>query len=224
MRIIGVIPARGGSKGVPRKNLQPIGNTSLLGLKIRQGIESVCSEVWVSTEDNEISNVARDNGAQIIPRPVALSTDDASTDALLLHAIEFLDCSNQDVLVLLQPTSPLLKLSSIDSCIEKLLENPQLNSVISVREAHPFMWSMSDDETWNPKGHTRKLRPRRQELARSGWETGGCYALRVNSILTQNVILPSPVGTISVSYLEALDVDTVSDLQVASDALNFFSC
>jgi len=215
MRIIGIIPARGGSKGIARKNLQPIGNSSLIGLKIIQGIESLCSEVWVSTEDKEISDTSRKHGAQVIPRPQDLSTDDAGTDAVLLHAIEFLNCSDQDILVLLQPTSPLIDLTSIDSCIQKLMDNPQLNSVISIREAHPFMWSTNDHIVWNPEGHTRNLRPRRQDLGKSGWETGGCYSIRVGALREQLVRYPEPTGIVEVSFLEALDVDTPQDLESA---------
>lgn len=215
MRVIGIIPARGGSKGIPRKNLQPIGDSTLVGLKIRQGNESLCTEVWVSTEDLEISDVSKKFGAQIITRPNSLSTDEASTDALLLHAIEFLNCSDQDILVLLQPTSPLIKISSINSCIGKLIENPELNSVISVREAHPFMWTTKDDRSWDPVGHARNLRPRRQELARGGWETGGCYAIKVSALREQLVRYPEPTGVFEVSYLEALDVDNFEDLASA---------
>ena len=219
MRIIGIIPARGGSKGIPRKNLQPIGNSSLIGLKINQAIDSICTEVWVSTEDKEISEASRNHGAEVISRPEALSTDDAGTDAVLLHAIDFLDCSDQDILVLLQPTSPLIKLTSIDACIQKLIDNPQLNSVISIREAHPFMWNTCDDISWNPEGHTRSLRPRRQDLGKSGWETGGCYSIRVGALREQLVRYPEPTGILEVGFLEALDIDTLQDLESARRVL-----
>ena len=224
MRIIGLIPARGGSKGIPRKNLQKVNGVPLLAHKIVQAKKSLCSEIWVSTEDSEIKRLASEFGAGLIDRPEEFSQDDSGTEEVVFHAINFLNLGKNDLLIVLQPTSPLIKVDSINECISKLLKNPDFACVFTIKESHLHVWSATNNSDWVIYGPNQGTRKRRQDLARSGWETGGCYALRVNSILTQNVILPSPVGTISVSYLEALDVDTVSDLQVASDALNFFSC
>jgi CMP-N-acetylneuraminic acid synthetase len=123
---------------------------------------------------------------------------------------------SSDCIILLQPTSPLLKLSSVNKCIQMLLENPELSSVITLRQAHPFMWHETEFMNWDPSGHTRKVRPRRQELSPSGYETGGCYAIRVPSLYEQRVRYPKPTGTVSVNHLEAIDIDTLEDLSLAS--------
>ena len=219
MRIIGLIPARGGSKGIPRKNLQPLAGHPLIARKILQAIESGCTEVWVTTDDEEISKVSIAFGANVINRPANLATDISGTDEVILHACHDLKLKEDDVLVLLQPTSPLLKLESLDRAIEKLLDEPNLNSVITIKVGHPFMWSQGEDLNWDPNGHTRSHRLRRQQLPLSGWETGGCYAIRVGAIYDQRVRYPKPTGTISVSVIESIDVDTHEDLELVRDLL-----
>jgi N-acylneuraminate cytidylyltransferase len=216
MRIVGLIPARGGSKGIPRKNLQTVGDNSLVAIKILQARASNCNEIWVSTEDPEIASIAKQDGAKIIERPMALAEDDTSTDDMLIHAAETLKLDSSDCIILLQPTSPLLRLSSVNKCIEMLLANHELSSVITLRQAHPFMWEETEFMNWDPSGHSRKVRPRRQELSPSGYETGGCYAIRVQSLYEQGVRYPKPTGTVSVNHLEAIDIDTLEDLSLAS--------
>ena len=120
MRIIALIPARGGSKGIPRKNLQIVQDTPLVARKIQNAFASKCTEVWVTTEDPEIIEVSNKYGAKIIKRPEYLTTDEASTRDTVLHALEYVNCNDQDLIVLLQVTSPLLKVSTINLCIEKI--------------------------------------------------------------------------------------------------------
>jgi N-acylneuraminate cytidylyltransferase len=220
MKLIGLIPARGGSKGIPRKNLRMVGGKPLMGHKISQAIESLCNEVWVSTDDAEISKVSESFGANVINRPVELSTDESSTDSMLIHAVHTLNPSLDDIIVLLQATSPLLKIESLNKCIQTLIDNPKLNSVITVRESHPFMWETLDGRNWEPNGHSRDKRPRRQDLAQGGWETGGCYAIRVNAIIEQQNRYPRPTGCVGVTHLESIDLDTFDDLNIIEEILS----
>ena len=219
MRVVGLIPARGGSKGIPRKNLQLLGNDPLIGRKILQALESICTEVWVTTDDEEISKVSISYGAKVIKRPASLATDISGTDEVILHACHELGLESSDVLVLLQPTSPLLKLESLNNAIQQLLNEPGLNSVITIKLGHPFMWSQSIDLDWNPDGHSRLHRLRRQELPLSGWETGGCYAIRVGAIYDQKVRYPEPTGIVPVSLIESIDLDTSEDLELIRELL-----
>jgi hypothetical protein len=138
---------------------------------------------------------------------------------MLMHAIENIPCDLADIIVLLQVTSPLIAINSINLCISKLIDSANLNSVITVREAHPFMWVTKDDTKWEPVGHSRKWRPRRQELDRSAWETGGCYAAKVSAIKKEGVRYPSPTGTVGLTYIESIDIDTPEDLEVAKNLL-----
>jgi N-acylneuraminate cytidylyltransferase len=222
MRIVGLIPARGGSKGVPRKNLQLVGANPLVARKILQAIESMCTEVWVTTDDVEISKVSLAYGAQVIKRPAALAKDTSGTDEVIVHAAKELKLDADDVLVLLQPTSPLLNLNSLNETIERLLSNPDLNSVITIKAGHPFLWSQEENSKWNPEGHSRTHRPRRQELPLSGWETGGCYAIRASAIYNQKLRYPEPTGVITVSFLESIDLDTQEDLDLVRNLIDTY--
>ena len=108
MRIVALIPARGGSKGIPRKNLRDLNGVPLVAHKIIQAQKSLCSEIWVSSEDIEIQNISQKFGAKVINRPTELATDEAGTDLVIVQAINYLQLNQIDVLVLLQPTSPLI--------------------------------------------------------------------------------------------------------------------
>jgi len=216
MRIVAFIPARGGSKGVRRKNLRSIGPFSLLSLKIAQAKKSKCDEIYVSTEDDEIAKVAKLSGAEVISRPMELAQDDTSTDAVLLHAIQAIGLKESDYLVLLQATSPFLESSKINECIDSLLNSQGDSSAITIRYGHPFMWKQVGAQI-DPSGHTRNKRPRRQDLGVEGWETGGCYAILVGALMKQGVRYPAPTLGVGVNQLEALDIDTVDDLEMAQE-------
>lgn len=214
---IALLPARGGSKGIVRKNLQDFGGIPLLGHKINQAFSANVDAVWVSTEDQEISEVAIKFGAQVIKRPDEYAQDTSSTDDVLNHALSFLNLENEDQIVLLQVTSPLISVESIRKCINLLDQDPHLNCVISIHESHPFLWTQSSEnlENWEPKNHSRDHRPRRQDLEPEGWETGGCYVIRVNALRKQGNRYPSPTGAVHVGILESFDIDTWSDLNEA---------
>jgi CMP-N-acetylneuraminic acid synthetase len=214
MKIIAVIPARGGSKGIPRKNLQDILGIPLIARKILQAKSSICSEVWVTTEDTEISEISEKYGAKIVKRPIHLSSDEASTIDTILHTLEFIKCDDDDLIVLLQATSPLVMVSTINLCVEKLISETHLNSVITIKDGHPFIWETSDGYFWNPNGHSRSKRARRQDLKQSGWETGGCYVVRAQSLRDKITMYPEPTGTVSVNALESIDIDTYEDLEI----------
>ena len=220
MKIVSLIPARGGSKGIKKKNLQKYGNDSLIGHKIKQASESICDEVWITSDDQEIIDEASKYGAKVLKRPGYLATDETSTDAVIMHAIRELKLNDEDILVLLQPTSPLLTIKSINSCIEKLISEKDLSSVITIRESHPFMWKPKQDGKWEPKNHSREKRLRRQEMSEEGWETGGCYAMRISETLLQSVRYPYPTGVVKVSHIESLDIDTSEDLEAANRVTN----
>lgn len=119
--ILGLVPARGGSKGIPRKNIKPIAGKPLLAWTIEAAKASVLLDRFVvSTEDTEIAGIARNFGAEVLPRPVELATDEASTLGVLQHVVEQIPC---DTLVLLQPTSPVRRPGLIDECIREFIDH-----------------------------------------------------------------------------------------------------
>jgi len=216
-KVIALIPARGGSKGIPMKNIQDFGGVSLLAHKINQARQAGADEIWVSTDNNQIKNIAKSCNANVIDRPEAFAQDTSSTDDVLNHALEVLSPNSGDLILLLQITSPLISVDSISTCIDELRLNPSLNCVISIHEAHPFLWARdeTDIKVWEPKNHSREYRPRRQDLQVEGWETGGCYVIRVSALLSQGNRYPHPTGAVNVGFLESIDIDTFLDLENA---------
>ncbi len=119
--ILGLIPARGGSKGVPGKNIKRINGKPLIAWTIERALESRrLDKVVVSTDSGEIARIAREKGAEILMRPAGLATDTASTQAVMEHALQNYP---SDILVLLQPTSPYRSEGLIDACIDEFIEN-----------------------------------------------------------------------------------------------------
>lgn len=118
--ILGITPARGGSKGIPRKNIKMIADKPLLAWTIEAAKKSKLIDKYVvSTEDKEIAEVAQRFGAEVLLRPVELATDEASTESVLKHAVDSLKC---DTLVLLQATSPIRKSGLIDECVKEFID------------------------------------------------------------------------------------------------------
>jgi N-acylneuraminate cytidylyltransferase len=119
--ILGVIPARGGSKGIPRKNVKQINGKPLIAWTIEAAKESKMIDRYVvSTEDDEIAAISREYGADVIERPPELATDEAIVLSVLQHAIEKIPC---DSIVLLQATSPIRRGGLIDECIREFIDN-----------------------------------------------------------------------------------------------------
>jgi len=121
MNILGVTPARGGSKGIPRKNIKEIAGKPLIAWTIEAAKESEMIDRYVvSTESEEIAQIVRGYGVEVLSRPLALATDDASTLCVLQQLVENIPC---DIVVLLQATSPIRKKGLIDECVKEFKDN-----------------------------------------------------------------------------------------------------
>jgi CMP-N,N'-diacetyllegionaminic acid synthase len=139
-KVVCIIPARGGSKGVPRKNIKPLAGKPLIAYTIEQSRQSkYIDRTIVSTEDREIADISQQCGAEVpFMRPDDLAGDHVATMDVLLHTINWLeekDKYNFDILVLLHTTTPLREVKDIDSCVKMLVET-KADNVISVTEAH----------------------------------------------------------------------------------------
>jgi CMP-N-acetylneuraminic acid synthetase len=116
----------------------------------------------------------------------------------------------------------MIKVKSISSCI-KSLEKSKFNSAMSVFQEFPFTWMENEFQEWEPNNHDRTSRARRQDLAKSGIETGGIYVAKVKAIIEQLNRFPAPTICIPVSYIEAIDINTESDLNDARKLFKEFS-
>src|SRR5689334_7677988 len=180
-----IITARGGSKGLPRKNLLEIAGRPLICHTIEAA--RACSSVdgvYVSTEDGEIAAVARAAGALVIDRPTELAQDDSSSRDVVLHALHWLEVSGRpsDSFVLLQPTSPLRTSKHLTNCIDAFRKG-SFGCAISVCEAehHPARFLSIDDEgCLTPWGEESDLNVPRQSLRKVYRQNGAIYLMRAD--------------------------------------------
>jgi N-acylneuraminate cytidylyltransferase len=176
-----VIPARGGSKGIPGKNLKRIAGQPLIALTIHAARQAKhVQRVIVSTDDPAIAAVAREHGAEVVVRPAELSNDTASSESALLHALEHLEETEgyrPQLLVFLQCTSPLTEASDIDGTIQRLLDQAA-DSACSVAPFHYFLWRTHGTEGADGINHDKRVRLRRQDREPEFLETGAVYVMR----------------------------------------------
>ena len=153
-KILAIIPARGGSKGIPRKNIKLLAGKPLIAYTIEAALKSkYLDRVIVSTEDREIAETSRHYGAEVIKRPKILAKDKAKTIDVIFHLLNVLKEKNYipEIIVLLQPTSPLRIVKDIDKAIELFLKE-KCESVVSVCECNPPSY-------WSFKKEKKYLRP-----------------------------------------------------------------
>ncbi|MFD9328847.1 cytidylyltransferase domain-containing protein [Streptomyces sp. NPDC060065] len=205
-RVLAVIPARGGSKGVPAKNLLPVGGVPLVARAVRECLAArLVTDVVVSTDDQAIAAAARHAGAEVVLRPAAIAGDTATSEAAVLHAMdahEALHGSPVDVVLLVQATSPFIVREDIDGVSAAVVENGA-DTAVTVAAFHGFIWRDADDEatavdtgstasvggssvavanaTVTSGGygvnHDKSFRPRRQDRPQDLLETGAAYAM-----------------------------------------------
>lgn len=185
MNCLAVVPARGGSKGIPRKNIRVLAGKPLIAYSIEQALESkFITRVVVSTDDYEIGSVAREWGAEVVWRPKEISGDDAASESALLHALDHLrrtEAYEPDLVVFLQCTSPLTLVQDIDGTIETLLQE-EADSALAVVPFHYFLWRRGRNGEALGINHDRRIRMSRQERDPQYLEAGAVYVMRVQGL------------------------------------------
>ena len=187
MRTLGIIPARGGSKGLPGKNILPLGGLPLICYSIKSASRSKLSRTIVSTDTKEIAAVAHSCGGEVpFLRPRELAADDTPTIPVLLHALAALG-EDYDAVMVLQPTSPLRIAEDIDNALGMLSANPSVDSVISVVKVgdnHPArMKELKDGFLMDPPFAEEIEGKRRQDLPEYYLRNGALYLTRTPVLL-----------------------------------------
>jgi CMP-N,N'-diacetyllegionaminic acid synthase len=220
MHILGLIPARGGSSGVPRKNVKLLNGVSLIGYTIAAGIAAErLDRVVVSTEDDEIAAIGKGFGADVpFLRPRDLATDESPTLDTVVHAVEYFQGVGEhfDAVCLLQPTVPFRTSADIDQAIDKF-ERTGADSLISVSEIpHTYNphWAFIQDT--NPD-HLRiatgdeSIIPRRQDLPRAFHRDGSIYITKSSVILDDRSIYGSTITYFENVGRRQINIDTEAD-------------
>jgi CMP-N-acetylneuraminic acid synthetase len=186
MEVLAIIPARGGSKGVPRKNVRHLCGKPLVAWMIESALAAkFVSRVVVSTDDAEVAAISRDVGAQVIPRPIELAGDLSSSESALLHALDYLKQTEgyqSELVVFLQCTAPLTLPEDIDNTVQTLLEE-NADSVLTVTPFHYFLWQCGTNGGAVGINHDKGIRLPRQQGEPQYLETGAVYVMRAEGFI-----------------------------------------
>jgi CMP-N-acetylneuraminic acid synthetase/spore coat polysaccharide biosynthesis predicted glycosyltransferase SpsG len=210
VNVLVVIPARGGSKGIPRKNLRKLAGNPLIYYSIRTAIGSTFApDVYVSSEDDEILSVARNLGAKVLKRDDSMAADVTTLDPVIHDACiraEKIEGRRYDIVVTLQPTSPLLTSQSLDAALRKLIDDPDIDTVIAARSDAHLSWTLREGK-FVP---TYERRVNRQFLPPLFRETGGFLIAR-RGVVSPESRIGKGVDLQVLSGGEEIDIDSHDD-------------
>ncbi|MDQ3069603.1 MAG: acylneuraminate cytidylyltransferase family protein [Acidobacteriota bacterium] len=224
MSTLAVIPARGGSKGVPRKNVRPLAGVPLIAHTIRHAREaSEIDRVIVSTDDDEIAAVATGAGAEVVRRPAAIAGDKAPSEAALLHVLETVRVGGYvpDEVVFLQCTSPLRRQGDLDGALRHFRADG-CDSLFTAVCTNPFRWRRT-------AGGLERInfavgdRPMRQDREPEFVETGSFYITKRILLESTGVRLGGRVGCWEMPPLYAFEIDSPEDLDLCAALMEYAS-
>ena len=209
------IPARGGSKEIPNKNIKEFARKPLIVHTIKYALESkLVNEVVVSTDDSNISKIAIDTGAAVIKRPSELSTDTSTTESVIEH---YINSTNQkpEIIVLLQATSPMRPKGSLDKAL-KHFQQGEFDSLLSICPTHRFFWRVKNDNTTYAE-YDYINRSRRQDLIRENMrfiENGSLYIFTRKHFEKTGNRLGGKIGYVEWPEEFSIEIDTATDLKI----------
>ncbi len=216
--ILGIIPARGGSKGIPKKNIRQLAGHPLIAYTIDQALESkLITRLVVSTDDDRIARTSRHYGAEIIKRPDKISGDSASSESALLHAVAILEETEgyvPDLIVFLQCTSPLTLAEDIDGTINCLL-NEKSDSAFSATPFHYFLWKKTGSGDVIGINHDKAKRLPRQESPIQYLETGAVYVMRTPGFVKAKHRFFGKTSLYEMPLERCFEIDDLIDMKIA---------
>ncbi|HMQ36314.1 MAG TPA: acylneuraminate cytidylyltransferase [Micropruina sp.] len=215
MSTLVVIPARGGSKGVPGKNLARVGGVPLVARAVQAAVAAGVGAVVVSTDDDAIAAVAEAAGARVVRRPAELAGDTASSEAALLHALDEHEslAGAVDVLVMVQCTSPFVTASEIAECVAAI--GAGADSAFTAAPTHGFLWRRDGSGQAVGVNHDRATRPRRQDRTPEFLETGAVYAMRTDGFRDRRHRFFGRTVLVETDPGRVLEIDEPADLERA---------
>ena len=218
-KIVAFIPARGGSKGLPRKNIRSIAGKPLIAHTIEDALKSkYINRVIVSTEDEEITDIAEEFGAEVLGRPKELARDESLVIDAIYHMLNFLqnDNYNPDIIIMLQVTSPLRTTEDIDNAIELFL-NSNCESIIGVYEApHTPYWSFKIEKGFlKPLFGKKNLGMRRQDIETVYMPNGAIFISRPRDLYKNKGFISEKLLPYIMPLEKSVDIDNETDLLFA---------
>lgn len=228
--VLAIIPARGGSKSIPRKNIRPFAGHPLIAYSIAAGLAAeTVNRVVVSTDDEQIAAISRRYGAETpFMRPEEISQDDTPDLPVFQHALRWLrenEGYRPEMIVQLRPTSPLRRVRHIDQAVHRLLDRPEANAVrtVCVPFQNPFkMWQIANDGFMTPLiqiEHPEPYNLPRQALQEVYWQTGYVDAAWSKTILEKNSMTGERILPLEIEASEWIDIDSPDDWRRAERLL-----
>ena len=212
-----IIPARGGSKGIPRKNLRTLSSKPLIYYSINTALSSrFIPDVFVSSEDEEILMIAKRFGARTHQRPVEFAKDTTTLDPVIIEAFQKIsEKKSYSVVVTLQPTSPLLTTKTLDTALEKMKKNPQIDTLIAAKDDTHLTWRL-EDGNFVPN---YKERLNRQQLPPVFCETGA-FVITRSELLKNGIRIGGKTDLFILPEEESIDIDSTLDWSLCEFLLN----
>ncbi|MGW6566030.1 cytidylyltransferase domain-containing protein [Streptomyces sp. NPDC054975] len=212
--VLAVIPARGGSKGVPAKNLAPVAGVPLVSRAVRACLGArLVTDVVVSTDDAAIASAARAAGAEAVHRPAAIAGDTATSESAVLHAMDAFEATSGrrvDVVLLVQCTSPFITAEEVNGTVEEIVERGA-DTAFTAAPTHGFLWREAADGATGVN-HDKAFRPRRQDREPEYLETGAVYAMAAEGFRTHNHRFFGHTALVVTDPLRVLEIDDPHDL------------
>ena len=221
-KLIAVIPARGGSKRLPRKNVAEVGGLPLLAHTIRQARNSRWIEAaYVSTDAEDVASVARSHGAEVIERPQSLANEHSSSEEAVLHALDVIEADTgyiPSAVVMLQCTSPIREPNDIDNAIEKFFAD-DADSLLSACLTRQFIWRNKDGRSV-PINYDAEHRPRSQDLEPQFQENGSIYITRTKLLRSAGNRLNGKISIYEMGFWSRFEIDDEDDLALIAWIMN----
>lgn len=222
---VAIIPARGGSKGIPRKNLvdvcgKPLIAWSILQAKNARHIDSV----WVTSDDDEILAVAESFGARPIRRPAEISGDQATSESAWLHALDVIEAQGVAIglVVAMQATSPIRESLDLDGGLEMLREQG-FDSLLSVAEVEDFFtWRIAENGGAESVNYDYRNRKRRQQIEKRYLENGSFYVFRPEQLRRENNRLGGLIGLFVMGRHKMFQIDNPEDIELCAAMMRGF--
>lgn len=209
MKAVALIPARGGSKRVPRKNIKLLKDKPLIWYAIDACLRSIVHEVWVSTEDKEIKKIAQGFGAKVLDRPMELASDTASTEEVMLH---FTKKVEYDVIVLVEPTYPLIQPRDVNQSLNRFWLG-EYDSLLTLQRRKYFIWKLDEKRAF-PINYNVDSRPFYQDFEGIYVEEGGIYITTRENLLSSKCRLSGRIGYYVIKH-PSIDIDEEDDFRIA---------
>lgn len=217
MKVLGIIPARGGSRGIPRKNIQVLADKPLIAYTIEHALGAASVDRLVITTDaSVIADISEDYGAEVIWRPAAISGDEASSELALLHALDYLQDTEgyePDLVVFLQATSPIRRPEDIDEAVARL-RSEAADSLVSVVRSHTWLWRIFEGSPVS-FNYDYRNRQRRQDRPVEYNENGSIYIFKPWVLRQFKNRLGGRIVLYEMDPWSAVDIEITEDLEFA---------